>query len=248
MSVACIEFEIIRLNHPVRKSFLFIYVLIGVVILMTDLLDLSVTKSLSRPLISGSLLFFYASISSAFRDDRKRKVLLASLFFAVSSDVVMIFSDDSDSLFITGMVLYLSSLLGYLSVYIMNILDSRPWGQHWSQFALSLFFLLVGVEFFVETNMRFTPFKVPVIILLLVLTLLMSAAALRSRAHDNRGYMLGIAGAACIFLANTLMLLDLFVTKIPYAGALMLIAYMAGQYLVVESIWRSISRLSPQIT
>ncbi len=236
------------MDRVVKKRFLIIYVIIGVLILLTDLLDLNVTRSLSRPLISGALLFFYASISGLYKDDRKRKLLLASLFFAIAGDIAFIFRDEGESFFMSGVAFYFFSLMSYLVIFCINILDSRPWEQHWSQFALALLFLVIGVEFYVETYKSYELFRTPILVFLILLTLLMSATALRAKRSDLIGYIMAIAGSVSFFISNGVIQLDHFVTEIPYAGSVVLVTYITGQYQIVDSVWRSISKLSPQVT
>jgi uncharacterized membrane protein YhhN len=107
---------------------------------------------------------------------------------------------------------------------------------------------VIGVEFYVETYKSYEPFRFPVIIFLSVLTLLMSITAIRATGGDSKGYIFAITGAIFLFTSNAMLLLDIFVLSIPVAGSMILFAYMTGQYLIVDSIWRSISRLSPQVT
>jgi uncharacterized membrane protein YhhN len=231
-----------------RKLFLFIYVVICSIVLLSNYFDLKTTFLLSKPLIVASLLLFYGGALASFKNNNKKNALLGSLFFSLAADFTIVFANESDSFIKVSLLFMLIAKIFLIRVFVLDIFKEKTLNRHWIQLAVAALILAYGVEYFVLTYKDFGILKYPALLYILTISAMCMLAAIRSFNDDKKGFLMVLAGAVCFIVTDSVFAVNFFVKPVLFSNTIVLSSYAIAQYLIVAGVARSFRRKVLQVT
>jgi len=191
---------------------------------------------ISKPLIVLSLIGYYWSLSSS-----RSIVLVVALLFCWAGDVFLLFQGGIPSFFLLGLV---SFLIGHV-LYILSYRYFR-WkdtsrellGTQKVRFALPI--VLAGTGLVVVLYPSLGDLKIPVMIYALVLTLMVLNAVFRYGRTSSASFWFAFAGAVLFMTSDSLLAINKFLNPLPSASLLIMLTYIAAQFLIVEGMLRHV--------
>jgi len=172
---------------------------------------------------------------------RKRSfipLVMIAFFFSWTGDIFLMFSGgyNSDIFFYAGVGAFFFAQLAYILLFtrsaenhIKGLLLRNPlWFIPFLGFGGAILFLLYpGLD----------GIMVPVISVYAVSLIGMSLAALNRRDRVNfDSFRLVFTGSVLFVISDSLIALNKFYTEIPYAGFLIMLTYIAAQYLIMHGL------------
>lgn len=212
--------------------FTFIYAILSILVIVADVMDLTWTYYLTKPMVLLVLFFFYRIQTGAVENKTFRNLMLAGFLFSALGDALLMFVEMGQPYFIGGLVAFLIAHICYTAGFINDIFRSRPWNQHWGQLALSTLVVVYGAEFYILNRFSFESLAIPVMIYCAGITVMGVSAVMRDRTKNWSAYVTVCIGALFFIISDSLLATNLFVTKIPFAGELILSTYYLAQYLI----------------
>ena len=219
-----------------KKSNLFLYLFLSAS--ATELLALQmgwdILQLISKPLIVLFLIGYYWSLSTT-----RSMVFVVALLFCWAGDVFLLFQDGASSFFLLGLV---SFLIGHV-LYILSYRYFR-WkdtsrellGTQKVRFALPI--VLAGTGLVVVLYPSLGELRIPVMIYALVLTLMVLNAVFRYGRTSSTSFWFAFAGAVLFMVSDSLLAINKFMKPLPQASLLIMLTYIAAQYLIVEGMLR----------
>ena len=221
-----------------KKSsvFLYLFLIVSAAELLALQVGWEVLHLISKPLIVLSLIGYYWSLSTA-----RSVVFVVALLFCWAGDVFLLFQGGASSFFLLGLV---SFLIGHV-LYILSYRYFR-WkdtsrellGTQKVRFALPI--VLAGTGLVVVLYPSLGDLEIPVMIYALVLTLMVLNAVFRYGRTSSASFWFAFAGAVLFMISDSLLAINKFMNPLPQASLLIMLTYIAAQYLIVEGILRHV--------
>lgn len=216
-----------------KKIFLhFLFVAIVLVDLIGEYLQDPQIDYIAKPLI----IIWIAAFFFLHSKNIDKKVLLlagAAFFFSWIGDLLMMFAVNF-SFFISGIALFLVAQIVYIFLFLRTIdlsgktpfLKKNPiWLIPYLAYGLIVYIVLFPQ---LDAILRIAVF----VYIIAILT--MSAMALNRFGNGHPiSFSLVFAGSLFFVLSDTLIAVNRFLVAIPYEGVLIMITYIAAQYLIM---------------
>lgn len=188
----------------------------------------------TKPLLLLSLIaIFY--MHSATAASRFRMLVLAALIFSWMGDVLLLFQQQQTVLFLAGLVSFLLAHVCYILVFRKtsvyhsgSVIKDKPW--------LILVFIIYGAGFYLLIREGLGDLKIPVMLYMAVILLMSLMASNRFRRVELSSFLLVLAGAICFVASDSLLALNKFVAAFPFSSFLIMLTYLAAQYLIVKGL------------
>lgn len=186
----------------------------------------------TKPLLLSLLIavFFLQSTSST---GYFRRMVLAALFFSWLGDVLLLFQQRDASFFLSGLVSFLAAHVCYILAFrrttvqhSLTILNEKPW--------LILIFIAYGAGFYFLIRDGLGEMMVPVMLYMVVILMMSLVALNRFRRVEYHSFLLVFAGALCFMASDSLLAINKFFVSFPLSGFLIMLTYIAAQYLIVK--------------
>jgi uncharacterized membrane protein YhhN len=214
------------------KNHTIIYILFGLVALL-DIISIEFFPGLryfTKPLLMPLLMLAY------FLEARPLGffsiILLSGLFFSWLGDILLMLEELDGSLFIGGLVSFLTAHLLYIGYFAKtksprnSYLKSRP------------VMLLAVLAYIIELMYILWPtlggMKIPVLIYGVVIGTMLSFALWQIGKLDKKAALLFCAGAAFFVLSDSLLAINKFHSQFSFAGMAIMFTYGLAQYLIVR--------------
>lgn len=213
------------------KPFLWFFGIILIVeLIVVSNLELLQFRIFTKPLVVGSLLVFFLMQEV----DKKTKMLVtAALIFSVIGDVQLIYSGESDSLFVGG-------LAAFLVAHIMYIIQfSRTRNKDVGFLAPFLVLLVYAISMFWYLSDSLHDMAIPVAVYIVVFLAMILFAYLRDDSMTDNSYIYILSGALLFMLSDSIVGITRFKSDIPFSGPLVMGIYGTGQLLMVLGILKS---------
>lgn len=194
-----------------------------------------VTKPMLLPVL---IILFY--LHSAAANKVFRMLVLLALLFSWVGDVLLLNQEQDARFFLGGLVSFLVAHICYLFAFrktslhhSLTALRQYPW--------LILFFLAYGIAFFFLIRKGLGDMLVPVLCYMVIILIMAITALNRFRRVEFKSFVLVFAGALCFMLSDSLLAANKFAAPFPLSGFLIMLTYVAAQYLIVMGCLRQIA-------
>jgi len=216
-----------------QQKFILPFYVVTAIYLVAMFANSWIIQLIFKPLLVGSLLYYFIISTRNYWFYSKKRVVLA-LIFCILGDIFLSFSFRDELSFIFGLSAFLIGHIFYILTYYSFISKERiSWKWHWIAagfiyFSLSMYFI----------SQHSAWLKIPVIAYATVITV-MFILALHLLPIKHLGTEIAF-GSALFVLSDTFIALDKFYIPIPHNKWIVMITYIAGQYLIVRGITRYI--------
>jgi uncharacterized membrane protein YhhN len=188
-----------------------------------------------KPLLMVTLAMYFIASTSSLQHPFKRFVLLA-LFFSWLGDIFLIFQKDDNPFFILGLGSFLIAQIFYIiffhKVKTLENIKSRIWPL---VIVVIYYFLLIYLLSPYLGDMR-----VPVRVYGAVISLMLMVAIHMSFLKNRKAGLLLAFGALLFVISDSILAIDKFYQALGAAGFLVMITYVAAQFILVEGAARHI--------
>lgn len=219
-----------------QNSFTLLYFCLGVLFIILDGLNLFIPSLLVRALIMPSLMIFYHSRIKG-NYTLVHSLVMMGLGFSWIGELSLQFSNEqknfilmADNFFMIGFLAFLVTQLFYIIAF--NI----PKGKNtiFSTRIYQTFIVLAyGAILIWYLYYSLGDMKVPVILYgIIILSMLLSAFNRYGRVNGV-SYLYVVVGAILFVLSDSMIAINKYHVKFDFAGTLIMITYLAAQYLIV---------------
>ncbi|MGB3075658.1 MAG: lysoplasmalogenase [Chitinophagales bacterium] len=169
-----------------------------------------------------------------------RNFVLAALSLSWLGDVLLLFQEQHSDFFLAGLISFLAAHICYILAFnktsvrhSQTILRQKPW--------LIVSFIGYGAFFFFLIRNGLGNMLVPVMVYMAVILWMGIAALNRFRRVEYNSFVLVFAGALCFMTSDSLLAINKFATPFPMAGFLIMLTYIAAQYLISKGCLKQIA-------
>lgn len=198
------------------------------------------TKPLLLPLLAAH---FLASIR--FQFNRFSIAISIGLFFSFLGDTLLLFADATPDLFIFGLLSFLVTHFCYLSAFVGYAGARRGYVIRHPFVVLPFLVFLIGYNAFLMPGIA-ASLRAPVILYSTAI-IGMSLSALNLQTLIPRQAFVSLFGGALLFVASdSVLAFNKFQDQIhiPFVGFLIMLTYLAGQYLIVKGAIKQLPNFS----
>ncbi len=220
-----------------QKRFTIWYFLLSVVFIVLENTGSAWPSFIAKAFIIPSLMLFY-HLSVRGRYETIHRLIMSGLFFSWIGDMILQTEDLGLPLSVPAGLLFLLGLCSFLVTHIIYIIGfSLPAGRNtifrsriWSLVPVVLFGFIMLYYLYRSLG----DMKVPVIGYTVIILTMLSAAINRYGKVNGLSYILVLIGAILFVLSDSLIAINRFQERINFAGVLIMITYVAAQYLIVR--------------
>lgn len=175
-----------------------------------------------KPLIIPSLIALYLTAA-----ERKNKFFLLALFFSFLGDVLLL---DKSEMFLYGIGSFLITQLLYIFIFSKG-LNKSDWNLRIRATGPFMIFYMVLIWFLYP---GLGPFLIPVLVYGFAISVFGAVSLMNylTRQKSLTRYLL--SGAILFILSDTMIALNKFHTERSFYGVLIMITYIAAQYLITK--------------
>ena len=184
-------------------------------------------RFLTKPLILISLIIYFGYRGRHLPQSVYFLMLLA-LFFSLLGDIFLLY----DSLFLIGLVSFLTAHLLYASLFLKRC-RRKPDGTFWS--ATTLLFIYGATLFFVLKD-TLGELQLPVIVYIVGILGMAVSAYGRKGSVNTKSFALVFLGALLFVASDSILALNKFMLPLPLSHFFVMGTYAAAQYFIVAGI------------
>ncbi len=212
---------------PLGSKFSLLFIGIVLLDLFIGELGFGPYRFLTKPLILVSLIVFFA-----FRGNRLPRsvysLMLLALFFSLLGDVFLLY----DSLFIMGLVSFLTAHILYCSIFLKKCRKKQN-GTFWS---ITVLLLSYGVTLFFILKDALGELQFPVIVYIIGIMGMAISAYGRKGGTNAISFNLVFLGALLFVASDSILALNKFMFPVPLSHFWVMGTYSAAQYFIVAGI------------
>ncbi|SDH35206.1 lysoplasmalogenase [Winogradskyella thalassocola] len=213
-----------------EKQFSILFFIIVLIELLTGSTEsLKTVHYIAKPAIVISLIFLFLKTSKSLPKAIKNVTLLA-LVFSVLGDGLLMFVDQSPHFFTLGLVAFLTAHIMYIVVFLKHRNPQK------SPLGFIALLLIYGASLFSFLNGNLGDMLIPVIIYMLVILSMATAAYLRKDKVNILSYGLVFFGALFFLVSDSILALNKFYEPLAYSNISIMVTYALAQYLIVIGI------------
>lgn len=199
--------------------------------------DIAMLGFITKPLLMPALgLYFYQSTQKT----PLNKFIFAALFFSFLGDTLLMFTDYSGSFFLAGLVAFLIAHIVYIIMNINFVNDQESKMKLQWQDAI---FFLVGLLIFSIIKNDLGEMYIPTIVYTTVICIMGLSARKRWKKTEMKDFWWVMSGAVLFMVSDSILAINKFSFPFPQAGFLVMLTYLAGQYMLVEGFRQFIQKL-----
>ena len=164
-----------------------------------------------------------------------KQILIIALSFSWIGDIILLFADKGESYFIGGLIAFLLSHIFYIILFNkqLKIYIKKSKIVYWISITLIITYL-IGLMVVLMPNLG--DLLLPVFIYAMTISIML-LFALKGFLNWQKPANIYILIGAIIFVASdSILAFDKFYTTIQYSSFLIMITYLAAQYLIVRGI------------
>ncbi len=194
----------------------------------------------TKPLLMPALMLFF--VQSAPKTPLNTYIL-AALFFSFLGDTLLMLVPRSEYFFMAGLGSFLLAHLIYIVINMSAITEGeRGFKPQWQD----LIFVAYGLGIFSLINNDLGSMYIPVVIYTVVICLMAITARKRWKKTDNQSFKLVLSGAILFVISDSILALDKFYKPFETAGFLIMLTYLAAQFLLVKGFIVFIQKIRPE--
>ncbi|MEH6535534.1 MAG: lysoplasmalogenase [Psychroserpens sp.] len=184
---------------------------------------------ISKPAIVLSLLVFFW-IKSKTLSKSLRYIIASALLFSLLGDLLLMFVEVSASYFLLGLVAFLIAHIMYVIAFLKHRNNAvKPFG-----FIAILLVYACGLFYLLKEGLN--EMLIPVIIYMIVILSMSTAAFTRRDNVPKLSYILVFLGAICFMISDSILALNKFFRPFEYANFGIMLTYALAQYLIIIGI------------
>ncbi len=184
---------------------------------------------ISKPAIVISLLVFFW-MKSKHIESKLRSFVGLALVGSLAGDILLMFVDQSPNYFLFGLVAFLIAHIMYVFAFLKHRNKTiKPFG-----FIIILLLYATMLFYFLKDGLN--DMLIPVIIYMLVILSMSTAAFLRRGRVNKLSFILVFLGALFFMLSDSILALNKFYSPLTHANFSIMITYAIAQYLIVLGV------------
>jgi uncharacterized membrane protein YhhN len=214
-----------------------LYFLIGFIYILLPVIPVSIPPLAVKALIIPVLIII-CKVTVKNEYTLSNWLIFAALFFSWAGDVALGITRNRETMFMLGLVCFLLTHVLYVIVFI------RTPGRN---LAINKFFysviplLLYGLTLLYVLYHDLGEMKIPVIIYTAVILAMVAAAINRIEKVNRTSFYLVLIGALLFLSSDSMLAIDKFSNPFPFASPLIMLTYIAGQFLIVMGYLRQLT-------
>ena len=214
--------------------FLVLFVAASVTELGAFIVDVPLTHLIVKPLIMLSLIGYYLSLSPG-----RSMTFVRALFFCWTGDVLLLFQAQGEIFFLLGLVAF---LLGHV-LYVVSYRQMR-WPDLSNELLpkqkilYSLPVILAATGLLAVLFPSLGNLKIPVMAYAFVLMLMVMTSVFRYGRTTSTSFWMVFSGALLFMVSDSVLALNKFYSSIPFSSIMIMLTYVAAQYLIVSGAVR----------
>lgn len=219
-------------NTGMLITFLIVAAVHLIAIIVKQPLLADVTKVLLMPLLLAHV------IAQPNRKFIGFNVLIAAILFCWAGDVLLMFTENNELFFLLGLAAFLIGHIFYMLTF-NKMADKNSIGKP-LQPLFYLLPLLFAVSLLIVLFPNLGEMKIPVIAYATVISLMCMAAMRRWQKTDRQSFVTVLAGAVLFIFSDALIAINKFHTPFNMASLLIMITYIAAQYLIITGLLKHV--------
>lgn len=214
-----------------------LYFLIGILYIMLPVIPVSIPPLAVKALIIPILIVIF---KVTVRNDItiSNWLIFAALIFSWAGDVALGINLHRETMFMLGLVCFLLTHVLYVIAFLRTPGRNLPP----KKFIYSVIpVLLYGFVLLYILYDGLGEMKIPVIIYTIVILAMVVAAINRIEKVNRTSFYLVLFGAVLFLSSDSMLALNKFSNPFPFASPLIMLTYIAGQYLIVMGYLRQLA-------
>ena len=212
------------------------YFITGALELVAIVGDFDFLHHIAKPLLMPMLaMSYWLVVKNSSRE--LNWIILISLFFSWLGDVFLMYQVNNPIYFMLGLGSFLVAHVLYIICYVKMSnanevdKDKRPRLARYDLFIVLIWMTLITVLFPVLGEM-----KIPVVLYSMTITGMALTALHRYQKTTTQSFWMVMGGALIFMLSDSMIAINKFLEPIPLANVLIMLTYIAAQYLIVSGL------------
>lgn len=216
------------------------FLILSILELSGRLLHLQEITWITKPLLIPALMLYFINSTPK---TPLNSYILAALFFSFLGDTLLMLVPRSEYFFMAGLASFLLAHLIYIIVNMSAITEGeRGFKPQWQD----LIFVIYGLAIFSLINNDLGSMYIPVVIYTVVICLMAITARKRWKKTDDQSFKLVMAGAILFVISDSILAIDKFYKPFEASGFLIMLSYLAAQFLLVQGFIVFIQKIRPE--
>lgn len=215
-----------------QSIFLFFFIIVSIGELAATLIPNYQLELFCKPLIMLSVIGYY--LSSV---ENRSSIFIRALFFSWAGDVLLLLTSRGEIFFLTGLVAFFISHILFIQGYRHHRngnIEKELLGTQKVRYAFPIVLATTGIIVILYNSLG--PLRIPVMNYSLVLCVMVLTALFRYGRTNSQSFWLVFAGALLFLSSDTLLAFNKFYNPIPFGSFLIMLTYIAAQFLIVKGI------------
>ena len=217
------------MRQPVQKYATIAFWILAILYLVGIAFNIQLLHFIVKPLLIPALLLLLLKTNSS---PPGKKLLVIGLLFSWLGDVLLMFENKHQLLFIFGLVSFLTTHIFYI-VYFLKIQSANPSLLKKSPVYFTLV-LAYGITLVWQLFPHLGFLKLPVMIYAAVICTMLLCSLHVYLKLNKKAAVYYVAGAAAFVISDSLLAINKFYQPFAYAGIFIMLTYCAAQYLIVR--------------
>jgi uncharacterized membrane protein YhhN len=218
----------------IRKTWIFFFILILLIHLVTILVESENTQFATKPLLVPLLVGYFFTATGP--GVSMAKWIGLGLAFSWLGDILLLFAENDELFFLLGLSSFLIAHISYIVLFHKIRVLEKIRGNVWLIFVVVIYYVsLVAFLSPYLGNMR-----IPVRIYGLVISFMFLLALHMLFLKDRKTGILIAAGAVLFVLSDSVLAINKFYRPLPSAGFVIMLTYGMAQFFIVDGAARYI--------
>lgn len=193
-----------------------------------------------KPLLVTSLLLYFIA---ATKRNKSSLLVLASLalLFSIAGDTLLMFANKNELFFLLGLSAFLLAHVFYIiSFHKIKVKENIEGKWQWAIVVAIYYFFIISI-----LMPHLGEMKIPVLVYGLVISFMLLVAALLYDLRDNKIARYILTGAILFVISDSVLAINKFHHPFQTAGWVIMLTYVAAQYLLVQGLVKYINKSTP---
>lgn len=223
-----------RSKNTVLSKFAFLFITICYFVGMAAGNDLM--QMIFKPLLISSLLSYFIistkNIASPFK-----KWVVGALVFSIAGDILLMFANANELYFLLGLSAFLIAHIFYIICFHKIKMEENIEGKwQWAIVVVIYYFLIISI-----LMPHLGEMKIPVLVYGLVISFMLLVAMHLYDLPNNKIARYILTGALFFVVSDSVLAVNKFYKPFAASGWLIMITYIAAQYLLTEGMIRYVT-------
>lgn len=220
-------------NMKTYKIFIFLFWTNALIHVFSIILDLNLFILITKPLIMPilALVFFFKT------RDVERQVpvsyLYLAMLFSFLGDVLLMFMDQGEIWFITGLASFLIAQVFYVITYRQYRYKGSNVAGQGKRMIYSFIVIAYTVILWISLFPHLGEMLLPVTLYTLTIFMMVIMAIFRYNRTSSLSFYLVFSGAVIFLLSDSMIAINKFMVPVLYERILVISTYMIAQFLII---------------